>query len=105
MPVFNVTFTKEFDVFVRAKSKEEVIKAIGCDIIREGGEIDRDWNAGDWEFDVCGLGSKRADMAIKDGQLVNILDTVECSHPKEPNQYGITPPWCDACVKKAEEGG
>lgn len=97
--VFNVTFTKEFDVFVRAASKEEVVKAIGRDLVREHGEIDRDWNSGDWEVYVGDLGSKRADMVVKDGQLVNVLDTVECKHPK-PGARG----WCDACIKKAELG-
>ena len=95
MPVFNVTFTKEFELFVKAESVEEIQKAITPRLLRS---IDHEhWETGEWEFDVADLGSKKADHALVDGQIVNILDTITCNHPKPDKYRG----WCDDCLAKA----
>ena len=94
MPIYSVSFRKQFDVFVKAPSREDLKKAIDDDLLRE---VERDWDTGEWEADVTNLKGAKADHALVDGQIVNILDTITCNHPKPDKYRG----WCDDCLAKA----
>jgi len=73
MPIFQVTFTKEFDIFLRAASREEAEAAVETTI--EDHELDSDWGTGDWDSFVskkpCDVA---ADHGVSNGRVVNIED-------------------------------
>ena len=71
MPVFKITFSREFAVTVEAKTREEAEEAAD----EECGEIDYKYDPSPWEASVCPTKGPNADgLCVVDGAIVDIGD-------------------------------
>lgn len=72
MPIFTVTFTKEFDITVQVDSTDQLEAALK-EALRE---LDRGmWETGDWDTSFSASHPmEKPDHGIKDGKIVAIED-------------------------------